>query len=271
VRILVTTALTAALLLSSFIAAAAPPPGPPPPPPAATPSGPKPVAVSEIVEILALSHPDLLLSLEGMGQRATKSAKAPARDPIRAEKFNTALDGGQVLAELTTKLAADSTASIASVRTWFTSEEGKAFAAARKYAVDVRKARHNLGGPGMERRNACRRLVMALGDGRFHGLTDYSVLTQAFLGVGAPGKITGDFHKKLIEQGPWILDRAAELGTSTENWTLANLESTIGFWESPAGKDYVSAIDRHLTTTIDARIAEAEGRTATAPAATPAP
>lgn len=286
-RLLCITALAAALLVSSTacasshepkkpvrVVAAAPPPPPPPPPapPAPAKSGAKPVAVTEIVEIISLTHPDLLLSLEGMGGRATKSAKAPARDPMRAEKFQTALDGPAVLAELTTKLAADDSTSIASVRTWLTSDEGKAFSAARKHAIEVRKSRTNLSGPGMERRNACRRLVMALGDGRFHGLTDFSVLTQAFLGMGAPGKVTGDFHKKIIEQGPWVLDRAAEIGLSTEPWTLANIESVIGFWESPAGKGYVEAIDRHLTSTIDARIAQAEGTTVTpAPPAPPAP
>lgn len=245
--------------------AAAPLPPPPPPLPVAE-GAPAPAPVTEIVELIGLSHPDLLVSLAAMGKHAASAAKAPARDPVRAEAFNRNLDGREVLAELTNRLATDETASIASVRTWLASEEGKAFAAARKYAVEVRKTRNNLSGPSMERRNAGRRLVVALGDGRFHGLTDFSVLTQAFLGVGAPGKITGDFHKRLIEQGPWVLERAGEIGTATEAWTLTQIESVIGFWTSPAGRGYVEAIDRHLTQTIDARIAQAEATTL-APAA----
>jgi len=282
VRLLALSTTLAAVLLISLPAcaasqdtpkakprAAAPPPPPPPPPPPVAPGTPAPAAVSEIVEILGQTHPDLLVSLAGMGERAKSAAKAPARDPVRAEGFLRALDGQEVLAELTHRLASDDTASIASVRTWLTSEEGKAFAAARKYAVEVRKTRNNLSGPSIERRNAGRRLVVALGDGRFHGLTDFSVLTQAFLGVGAPGKITGDFHKRLIEQGPWVLERAAEIGTATEAWTLVQIESVISFWDSPAGKDYVAAIDRHLTQIIEARIAQAEGTPAPVAPATP--
>lgn len=236
-------------------AAPLPPPPPGPPPPS---TGPKAEPVTEIVEMLEKTHPDLLVSLAGMGDRATSAAKAPARDPVRAEKFRQALDGPHVLAELTQKMSDDPASGVAAVRTWLTTEEGKAFAAARKYEVEVRKTRSNLAGPSIERRNAARRLVNALGDGRFHGLTDFSVLTQAFLGTGAPGKIAGDFHQRLIDQGPWLLERASSMGTATENWAIPSIESVTTFWESPAGRDYISAIDRHLTATIEARIAQAE-------------
>lgn len=242
---------------------------PPPGPPATTPAA-KAEPDTEIVEMLEKTHPMFLESLNGLGDRATSAAKAPARDPVRAEKFREALDGEAVLAELTQKLRNDPNNGLAAVRTWLTSEEGKAFAAARKYEVEVRKNRKNLAGPSIERRNAARRLVSALGDGRMHGLTDFSVLTQAFLGPNAPGKLAGDIHQRLIDQGPWLLERAGELGSAMENWSIASMESTTTFWESPAGKDYVGAIDRNLTAVIEARIAQVEGTRAAA-TTTPAP
>src|SRR5205085_7206110 len=101
--------------------------------------------------------------------------------------------------------------------------------------------------------------------------TEFSVLTQAFLGVGAPGKVAGDFHERLIEQGPWLLERSTELATAMENWTIASMESATIFWESPAGKDFITAVDRNLTSTIDARIAQAEERPVAPPPPPPPP
>jgi hypothetical protein len=285
VRHLLVTALAASLVFPALPACAAshdgprvakakktPPPPPPPPAPSSAPAA-APVAqpVTEVVEILEQTHPDFLVQLQGIGDKAASAASAPARDPIRAEKFRQALDGAAILAELSSRLSNDPASSLPAVRTWLTSEEGKAFAAARKHAIEVRRSRQGLEGPSIERRQVCRRLVMALNDGRYEGLIDYSVTTQAFLGVGAAGKATGDIHRNLIAQGPWVLDRASDLGMSTSPWTLASLESVISFWESPAGKDYVAAIDKHLTEIIQARIAEAEGRTAAAPSPAPAP
>lgn len=260
-------------------AAAPPPPAgpsttplpPPPPGPPSPATGPKAQPVTEIVEILGKTHPDMLVSLAAMGDRATSAAKAPARDPVRGERFRQALDGEQVLAELTQRMSNDPASGVSAVRTWLTSEEGKAFAAARRYEIEVRKTTNNLAGPSMERRNSARRLVTALGDGRFHGLTDFSVLTQAFLGTGTGGKVAGDLHQRLIDQGPWLLERAGTLGTALENWSIASIESVTTFWESPAGRDYVTAIERNLTETINTRIAQAEGTTASTPPPPPAP
>lgn len=234
-------------------------PPPPPPPPPLPPPAPEAPANEEVVALLSQTHPELLDSIAGVGKRAAAAARAPARDPVRAERIGRALDGASVLAELTNRLAADATApNMTSIRDWLATPEGQAFVAARRHAIEVRKARHNLAGPSLAHRNAARRLLVALGDGRFVGRLEHGVTTQSFLGSGAAGKASGDVHKNIIAQGPWLLDRASDLGTSTSQWTIAQVDSVSSFWESPVGREWVDAIDRHLDAIVKERIAGAE-------------